>query len=64
MLEADCVKLTRDCTVKQGTRLIAANAFYGCDKLTSIVIPESVMVIGSYAFSDSTSLQSADIPEG
>ena len=38
------------CSVKEGTRPIAGNAFYGCSGLTSIVIPKSVTSIGYAAF--------------
>ena len=37
-------------TVKDGTICIADQAFYGCDGLTGITIPESVAVIGQRAF--------------
>lgn len=37
-------------TLQTGTRLVADNAFYGCDGLTSITIPNSVTHIGDKAF--------------
>ncbi|MDE5574515.1 MAG: leucine-rich repeat domain-containing protein, partial [Bacteroidales bacterium] len=37
---------------------IENRAFYYCEKLTSVTIPESVTVIGSYAFEDCTSISS------
>ena len=40
-----------DYTVRQGTKTIADCALISCDKLTSIVIPDSVINIGVYAFS-------------
>lgn len=36
--------------VKEGTQVICDGAFCGCEKLYSIVIPESVAVIGGWAF--------------
>ena len=42
---------------------IGANAFRGCDNLTSITIPEGVTSIGESAFSNCCSLTSIDIPE-
>ena len=39
-------------------------AFYDCDSLTSIVIPESVTSIGDYAFYYCSNLTSIVIPEG
>ena len=37
--------------LREGTRVIAAEAFYGCDKLYEITMPDSVISIGSSAFS-------------
>ena len=36
--------------IAEGTRVIAESAFYGCESLTSITIPSSVVNIGSRAF--------------
>lgn len=42
---------------------ISNNAFYGCSKMTSIVIPESITKIGSSAFYSCTSLKEINIPQ-
>ena len=42
---------------------IRYNAFYGCNKLTSVTIPEGVTTIGSYAFNNCTSLTSVTLPK-
>ena len=49
--------------IKDGTLGIAGYAFYGCDGLTSITIPNSVTSIGECAFYDCSSLTSVTIPE-
>lgn len=49
--------------VKEGTRLIADYAFYGCDKLVNIEIPNSVTTIGTVAFDYCANLKSVRIPE-
>ena len=41
---------------------IGDQAFYGCDNLTSITIPNSVTSIGKYAFLGCTGLTSVTIP--
>ena len=42
---------------------INENAFYDCDSLTSVTIPDSVTSIGDHAFSDCYSLTSVTIPD-
>ena len=42
---------------------IGSNAFYGCDELTSVTIPNSVTSIGSEAFSGCSSLISVNISD-
>ena len=58
LIEASRYTISGAYTVKPGTRLIADEAFYGCDSLSSIVIPESITSIGSYAFYGCDSLES------
>ena len=41
---------------------IGNSAFFGCDSLTSITIPDSVTSIGNSAFSGRSSLTSVTIP--
>ena len=45
-----------------GGTIIPNNAFYGCNFLTSITIPSSVVSIGEQAFSGCTSLESLTLP--
>ncbi|MBR5011950.1 MAG: leucine-rich repeat domain-containing protein, partial [Clostridia bacterium] len=41
---------------------IAESAFYNCDTLVGVVMPESVTMVGTEAFCDCTSLESVDMP--
>ena len=52
-----------DYTIKDGTRIIANNAFYGCTSLTSVTIGNSVTSIGESAFKNCTGLTSVTIPD-
>ncbi len=47
-------------TVKEGTRSIADSAFEYCDKLTKVILPESIKGIGASAFFGCTGLASDD----
>lgn len=38
------------CQIKNGTKVIAAQAFYGCSKLNGVIIPDTVIGIGRDAF--------------
>ena len=49
-------------TVKEGTRLIAASAFWACSRLTEIIIPESVEYIDDYAFGQCGNLAKVTLP--
>lgn len=50
-----------NCTLHENTQIISSRAFYGCDNLTNILIPNNVKQICSYAFA-SSGLQSIVIP--
>ena len=48
--------------IKEGTRVIAGQAFKSCESLTAIHIPNSVVGIGNAAFSSCSALTSITIP--
>ena len=50
------------CSIKTGTKSIAACAFKDCNDLISVTIPDSVINIGYEAFSNCTRLSSITIP--
>lgn len=50
------------CSIKNGIKLIADNAFRDCKSLTSVVIPNSVIYIGESAFRNCSQLTSITIP--
>lgn len=51
-------------SIPDGTKYIKDAAFSGCQKLTAIIFPSSLMKIGSYAFQSCESLVSIDLPDG
>lgn len=48
--------------LKEGTKGVCYCAFYACEGLTSITIPESVTFIEAYAFEECSNLQSITLP--
>jgi len=58
----DVVPSSLETVVVTGGTSIGEDAFYYCDSLTSITIPEGVTSIGEYAFSSCDSLTSIVIP--
>ncbi len=63
LIEADSSKTIGVVEIKPGTRLIASGALSNCDKVTQVIIPDSVVVIDDYAFSKCSSLGSIEIPD-
>ncbi len=60
LIEAD---VTGDYTVKEGTRVIADEAFRGNIGLDSVILPESLIRIGAAAFAE-TNISGISIPSG
>lgn len=49
--------------IQDGVTEIGAYAFYGCNKLTQIIVPETVTKVGACAITDCTQLQSIRFPK-
>ena len=47
--------------IREDTKIIAGRTFENCSRLTSIVIPDSVVAIGNYAFNNCSNLTSVVI---
>ncbi|MBQ8859482.1 MAG: leucine-rich repeat domain-containing protein [Clostridia bacterium] len=48
-------------TVREGTTHIVNEAFYGCKELTSLVLPDTLRVVGIRAFYECTALTAVDL---
>lgn len=51
------------CTVKEGTKVIAAYAFYNCQSMTSITLPKSLSYIDTFAFNNCKALKKVYITD-
>ncbi|MBR5428074.1 MAG: leucine-rich repeat domain-containing protein, partial [Clostridia bacterium] len=63
LIRVDRETVTENYKIKEGTRIIADNAFECCDSLMSIAIPKSVKNIGDSAFECCSILTSVMIPD-
>ena len=52
------------CNIKAGTRIIVDSAFSKCNNITSVFVPDSVLLIGQNAFDTCVKLESITISEG
>ena len=55
--------LTGEYIVEYGTKTIGAGAFYFCENLVSVIIPDTVVSIGEQAFYECKSLTSVSVPD-
>ena len=64
LLDSDSENMGSECKIRNGTKYITSNAFYGCEQLTTVYIPDSLVSISGAAFAYCKNLKSADIPDG
>lgn len=57
------ISMPKEVIILEGVTNISDKAFYNCDSLTNVTIPNSVKEIGSFAFCD-CSLNKVTIPDG
>ena len=57
LIKADGFYLTGECCIKEGTVTIAEDAFFDCQKMTGVTMPDSVLNICSGAFGNCTNLR-------
>ncbi len=50
--------------IREGTKYIRQNAFYGCEKLTWVSLPDSVVAIGASAFYGCSGLETVYLGDG
>ena len=63
-LYIDGNKVEGHLVIPDGVTSIGDSAFYGCTRLTSVIIGNGVTSIGNYVFSGCTGLTSVTIPDG
>lgn len=64
LIDANEVTLSGEYSIKEGTKALADEVFYGCAELTSVTIPSSITEIPDNAFSCCEKLESVVMPEG
>ena len=62
LVDTDYYVVSGEYAVKDGTRVIADEAFRTCEKMTNVIIPNSVITIGDKAFMNCDKLLKATIP--
>ncbi len=60
LIKADPAVITDTYTVREGTTLIASGAFKGCEKLSTITLPNSVKYVNKYAFTNTAYYNNPD----
>ena len=63
LVEADCNIISGDYAIKNGTITVASYAFYGCNKLTTLILPDSLMNIDYEALLACKELSCIEISE-
>ncbi len=53
----------RSCSIREEARFVVSSAFYACENIRSIVVPDNVVMIGDYAFYLMEDLKSIKIGE-
>ena len=59
----DCENLESVDMSKTSIKDIATNAFHGCEKLNTIILPDTIQTIGMNAFAGCRSLENINIPD-
>ncbi len=63
LIEAN-LSVSGECIINDGTLTIAEQAFFGCEDLTSVTLPDSIESISSYAFCECYGLESIMLGSG
>lgn len=63
LIDSDHDKLKGVCTVRDGTRVIASAIFVGLYDVTSVIIPDTVEILGESVFSLCNGIKSVTLPD-